>query len=162
MISIIVAYDNRQAIGCRNEMPWHLSDDLRRFKAITTGHTVIMGRNTWLSLPFRPLKNRRNIVISGTMPDTEGCEVVRSIDDALALVGPDEEAFVMGGASIYRQTIDKADRLLITRVFASHPEADTFFPEYDAGQWEEVEQSERLHDDTANLDYQYITLQRKA
>lgn len=161
MISIIVAYDNDRAIGLNNDMPWHLSDDLRRFKAITTGHTVIMGRNTWLSLPFRPLKNRRNIVISSTMPQTEGCEVARSIDEAFALIAPDEEAFIMGGAGIYRQTIDRADRLLLTRIFASHPEADTFFPDFDISEWEETGRSETHHDEASGLDYQYIELIRK-
>ena len=161
MITIIVAYDNIRAIGSHNDIPWHLTDDLRRFKAITTGHTVIMGRNTWLSLPFRPLKNRRNIVISSTMPHTEGCEVVRTIDEALELIAPNEEAFIMGGASIYRQTIERADRILLTHVFATHAEADTFFPDFDISQWEETDQSERFHDDSANLDFQYIELTRK-
>lgn len=161
MITIIVAYDTDRAIGQANDIPWHLSADLRRFKAITTGHTVIMGKNTWLSLPFRPLKNRRNIVVSSSMPVTDGCEVARDIDEALALIAPDEEAFVMGGASIYRQTIDRADKILLTLVLASHPDADTFFPQFDLSYWEETEVSEVMHDDTARLDFKYITLTRK-
>lgn len=160
MINIIVAFDNDRAIGCRNQIPWHLSTDLRRFKAITTGHTVIMGRNTWLSLPFKPLKGRRNIVVSSSMPATEKCEVVRSIDEALALLKPGEETFIMGGDSIYRQTINRADRLIVTHIFASHPEADTFFPEVDSAVWHAVETSERMHDDESGLDYQYVTYQR--
>lgn len=162
MISIIVAFDNDRAIGVRNDMPWHLSDDLRRFKAITTGHTVIMGRNTWLSLPFRPLKNRRNIVVSTSMPPTEGCEVVRNIEEAIALIAPDEEAFIMGGASIYRQTIDRADRLILTKIHASHPEADSFFPDFDTTVWHETDRSPMMHDDVSGLDYQYVTLERDA
>ncbi|MGM9805179.1 MAG: dihydrofolate reductase [Candidatus Aphodosoma sp.] len=160
MTNIIVAFDDDRAIGCRNGIPWHLSTDLRRFKEITTGHTVVMGSNTWRSLPSKPLKNRRNIVISASMPDTEGCEVARSIDEALALSGHDDEIFIIGGDSIYRQTLDRADRLIVTHVYASHPEADTFFPAIDSNIWHAVESSERMHDDVSGLDYRYITYER--
>lgn len=161
MISIIVAFDDDNAIGADNQIPWHLSADLRRFKATTTGHTVIMGRNTWLSLPFKPLKNRRNIVVSTSMSATEGCEVVGSIDAAFALLQPAEHAYIMGGASIYRQTIERADELIVTRVFGSHPGADTFFPDIEADRWVVAEQSDVMCDEDSGLNYQYITYTRK-
>lgn len=156
MISIIVAIDSKGAIGRCNDIPWHLSDDLKRFKTITMGHTVIMGKNTWDSLPFKPLKGRRNIVVSTTMSATEGCEVVRSIEEACHLVKSDEQAFIMGGARIYEQTIGIADQLIVTHVDLTVDDADRFFPKI-GKEWRAVEKSERLHDETSGLDYQYVT-----
>lgn len=156
MISIIVAIDNNGAIGRCNDIPWHLSDDLKRFKAITMGHTVIMGRNTWDSLPFKPLKGRRNIVVSSTMPATEGCEVVRNIEEAINIVAKEEQAFVMGGARIYEQTIDKADQLIVTHVKLTVEDADRFFPAM-GEEWKATEKSEVMHDEKSDLSYQYIT-----
>ena len=104
MLSIIVAIAENYAIGKDNQLLWHISDDLKRFKRLTSGHTVIMGRNTWLSLPRRPLPNRNNIVITDNPQDCfENCNMVDSIDAALAECQPGEECFIMGGASIYRQ-----------------------------------------------------------
>jgi len=156
MISIIVAIANKGAIGRHNDIPWHLSDDLKRFKAITMGHTVIMGKNTWDSLPFKPLKGRRNIVISKSMSETAGCEIVRNIDDAMKLVAADEQAFIMGGANIYEQTLCKADQLIVTHVDLTVDDADRFFPEI-GQEWKATEKSEKLHDDISGLDYQYVT-----
>lgn len=160
MLSIIVAIDNNNGIGKDNSMPWHLSDDLKRFKAITMGHTVIMGRNTWLSLPFKPLKGRRNIVISTNMPETEGCEIARSIAEAQKLIANEEQAFIMGGARIYQQTIDIADELIVTHIHKSFDGIDTFFPPIDTSKWTIKEQSELLFDENSQLEYQYITYQR--
>ena len=160
MLSIIVAIDNNNGIGKDNSMPWHLSDDLKRFKAITMGHTVIMGRNTWLSLPFKPLKGRRNIVISTNMPETEGCEIARSINEAIALIKNEEQAFIMGGARIYEQTINHADELIVTHIHKTFDGIDTHFPTIDPNQWEIKEQSEILFDENSQLEYQYITYQR--
>jgi len=159
MISIIVAIDNNGAIGRHNDIPWHLSDDLKRFKAITMGHTVIMGKNTWDSLPFKPLKGRRNIVISTTMPVTEGCEIVRTIEEAMTIVANDEQAFIMGGARIYEQTIDKADQLIVTHVDLSVDDADRFFPAI-GEEWKVAEKSEILHDEQSGLSYQYVTYRK--
>jgi dihydrofolate reductase len=143
MISIIVAVAENLAIGKDNRLLWHISDDLKRFKQLTSGHTVIMGRNTWLSLPKRPLPNRTNIVITDN-PDEcfEGCEMVDSIEAAIAKCPPDEESFVMGGASIYRQFMPLADKLYITRVKKAF-DGDTFFPEIDPENWKMTNQ-ERL------------------
>ena len=114
MISIIVAIAQNGVIGKDNQLLWHLSDDLKRFKALTTGHTVVMGRKTYDSLPFRPLKNRRNIIISRNMPEGEGYEVVRNIDTALVRATSDKESFIIGGEQIYRETVNEVDQLIVT------------------------------------------------
>ena len=161
MLSIIVAIDQNNGIGKDNSMPWHLSDDLRRFKAITMGHTVIMGRNTWLSLPFKPLKGRRNIVISTNMPETEGCEIARSIEEARNMVANEELAFIMGGARIYQQTIDIADELIVTHIHKAFDDIDTHFPKIDPQKWEVKEQTETLFDENSQLEYQYVTYRKR-
>jgi dihydrofolate reductase len=138
-ISIIVAIAENNAIGKDNQLLWHLSDDLKRFKRLTTGHAVIMGRNTYLSLPNGALPNRRNIVITDQPGETfEGCEMAHSIDEALQLAGDSDECFVMGGGMVYRQMMPVAGRLYLTKVQQSF-EADTFFPEIDFSEWEELE-----------------------
>jgi dihydrofolate reductase len=138
-ISVIVAIAENNAIGKDNQLLWHLSDDLKRFKRLTTGHTVIMGRNTYLSLPNGALPNRRNIVITDR-PDEifEGCEMARSIDEALELAGDTDECFVMGGGMVYQQMMPVAGRLYLTKVHQSF-DADTFFPEIDFSEWEALE-----------------------
>ena len=147
-ISIIVAIASNRAIGKDNRLLWHLSDDLKRFKKLTTGHTLIMGRNTFLSLPNGALPNRRHIVISDIAGESfEGCEMARSMEEAVELAGATGECFVIGGGMVYRQFLPVAGKLYLTRVHASF-EADTFFPEIDFSQWkalynEEVEAGER-------------------
>lgn len=131
-LSIIVAVDEKRAIGKDNQLLWHIPEDLKHFKELTTGHAVIMGENTYRSIG-RPLPNRTNIILSLT-PDfaPAGCVVVRSLDEALdaARQHETEEIFIIGGASIYKQFLPRVDRLYLTRVAGVH-EADTFFPEYD-------------------------------
>ena len=137
-ISIIVAIATNRAIGKDNRLLWHLSDDLKRFKKLTTGHTLIMGRNTFLSLPNGALPQRRHIVITDIEGETfEGCEMARSIEEAIELAGTREECFVIGGGMVYRQFLPLAGKLYLTRVHASF-EADTFFPEIDFSQWKAV------------------------
>lgn len=133
MISIIVAVADNGVIGDKNSLLWHISEDLRNFKRITTGHPVVMGRNTYLSLG-RPLPGRTNVVVSRTAARIEGCRVVRSLEEAFALFPADEEVFVIGGAQIYAQTIGMADRLYITRVEHDY-EGDTSFPVWNRSQW---------------------------
>ncbi len=137
-ISIIVAIAENNAIGRDNHLLWHLSDDLKRFKRLTTGHTVIMGRNTFHSLPDGALPNRRNIVITA-IPDEHfnNCEMAYSVEEALDLAGETDECFVMGGGMVYRQLLPVADRLYLTKVHASF-DADTFFPEIDYTDWKEI------------------------
>lgn len=161
MLTIIVATDRKGAIGRNNDIPWHLSDDLKRFKAITMGHTVIMGRNTWDSLPFKPLKGRRNIVISASMPESDKYDLAQNVDRAIAMASADGEAFIMGGARIYEQTIAYADKLLLTLVDRVFEDADRFFPTLNADEWTVAERSGMLHDDVSGLDYEYITYIRK-
>lgn len=134
-ISIIVAIASNNAIGKDNRLLWHLSDDLKRFKKLTTGHTLIMGRNTFLSLPKGALPNRRHIVISDVKEDQfVGCEMASSIGQALNLAGESEECFVIGGGMVYAQFLPVAGKLYLTQVHQSF-EADTFFPEIDFTQW---------------------------
>jgi len=147
-ISIIVAIGRNQAIGKDNRLLWQLSDDLKRFKKLTTGHTLIMGRNTFLSLPNGALPNRRHIVITDVEGEVfEGCEMAGSIDQAIELAGTSEECFVIGGGMVYAQFLPRAGKLYLTQVHASF-EADTFFPVIDFSQWkalatEEVEAGEK-------------------
>ena len=146
-ISIIVAIAENRAIGKDNKLLWHLSDDLKRFKKLTTGHALIMGRNTFLSLPNGALPNRRHIVISDKPGESfDRCEMAGSIEEAVQLAGSDEECFVIGGGMVYKQFLPIVGKLYLTRVHASF-DADTFFPEIDFSQWkvvlaEEVEAGE--------------------
>lgn len=138
-ISIIVAIAANHAIGKDNQLLWHLSDDLKRFKRLTSGHTVIMGRNTFLSLPKGALPNRRNIVITDQAGEQfEGCEMAYSIEEALERAGDEEECFIMGGGMVYRQMLPVAGRLYLTTVDHAF-DADTYFPEIDFTQWNQLE-----------------------
>ncbi len=137
MISIIVAVAENGIIGDKNTLLWHISEDLRRFKALTTGHPVVMGRKTFESLG-RPLPNRRNVVISRQELAIDGCEVVHSLDEALALFPSDEEVFIIGGAQIYAEALPIADRFYLTRVGHTY-EGDTRFPDWDAADWRLVD-----------------------
>lgn len=160
MISIIVAVAEKNAIGRNNDLLWHLSDDLVRFKRITSGHPVIMGRRTWESLPKRPLPNRRNIVISDIPGDRiEGAEVAFSIEDAVALCDPDVENFVIGGASVYRQFLPLCNRLYLTRVYEDY-EADVFFPEISEAEWKLVSSEEGPPDARNDFRYTYLIYDR--
>ena len=134
MISMIVAVDRNGVIGHANDLIWHISEDLRRFKAITTGHPVIMGRKTFESIG-RPLPGRTNVVISRNENfRPEGCLVVDSFEKAVAMFPPDEEAFVIGGAQVYAQALPIADRLYLTEIEADY-EGDTRFPDWDRSAW---------------------------
>jgi dihydrofolate reductase len=135
ILSLIVAIDRSGGIGKDNQLLWHLPADLKHFKSLTTGHTVIMGRKTHESIG-RALPNRRNIVLSrGQSTAPVGCEIMASLDEALSSCKGEQKAFVIGGAEIYRLAIDKADELYLTRV-DTLADADTFFPEFNAGEWE--------------------------
>ncbi|MDA3816177.1 MAG: dihydrofolate reductase [Prolixibacteraceae bacterium] len=159
-ISIIVAIAQNFAIGKNNDLLFHLPNDLKRFKEITTGKTLIMGRNTLLSLPKWPLPNRRHIVISDKIDDCfEGCEVVSSIDEAVDKVKDEKEAFVIGGGMVYRQFYPMAKKLYLTLVHEDF-DADVYFPDIDYNEWKE-EAREDHHDDKNGFDYSYINLVRK-
>jgi dihydrofolate reductase len=156
-ISIIVAIAENNAIGKDNQLLWHLSDDLKRFKEITSGHQVVMGRNTYLSLPFRPLKNRENIVITDDRSETfEGCTTVYSIEEAMAKCHSEKESFVIGGGSVYRQFLPVANKLYITRVHRDF-DADTFFPEIDENNWKLVNSEHHPADEKHEMPFTFLT-----
>ena len=162
-MSIIVAQAENRAIGLDGDMPWHLSGDLKRFKALTMGHPVVMGRRTWESLPKRPLAGRRNIVFSqseGFAP--EGAEVVRSINDLFALLRDcDDEVFIIGGGRIYNMLMPWVNRLYVTWVHREFPDADTFFPVIDLSEFTLVHQTERMTDEKIGLLFSYAEYDRK-
>ena len=160
-ISIIVAIANNHAIGKDNQLLWHLSEDLKRFKRITSGSTIIMGRNTYLSLPKRPLPKRTNVIISDIEDDYfEGAITVGSIEKALEYCSAEKEIFVIGGGSIYRQFMPLANKLYITKVHMDF-EADTFFPKIDDEVWDLIEESEVQVDENNSLEYSFLIYQRK-
>lgn len=154
-LSLIVAASENNVIGKDNGLIWHLSADLKRFKALTTGHSVIMGRKTFESIG-KPLPNRRNIIISASLSiPVAGCEIVPSIDAALELVGSEEEAFVIGGGSVYRALWEKADRLYLTRVQVN-VDGDTFIPEIQPSDWKEILRQEFSTDEKNEFNYSFI------
>jgi dihydrofolate reductase len=160
-ISIIVAIAENRAIGKDNKLLWHISEDLKRFKKITAGHVVLMGKKTYESLSVKPLPKRKNIVISD-MPgeQIEGCIMAYSIKDALSKLDEEKENFIIGGASIYKQFFSMANKLYITRVHATF-DADTFFPEISEKQWEIIETEQPKEKHPNGLRYSFVTYSRK-
>jgi dihydrofolate reductase len=160
-ISLIVAAATNNVIGRDGGLPWHLSEDLKRFKRLTTGKPIIMGRLTHESIGM-PLPDRRNIVISSREGlKIEGCEVVATPDAALALVAGAEEVMIIGGGKVYEQVLPTADRIYMTRVDAI-PDGDTFFPEINNEEWQVVEQEDISAGKSGELGYSFITLDRLA
>ncbi|MCD4772140.1 MAG: dihydrofolate reductase, partial [Bacteroidales bacterium] len=142
--------------GKDNKLLWHISEDLKRFKRITKGNKIIMGKNTYLSLPVRPLSNRENIVITDVQGEKfEGCTTVNSIDEALELCNEKEESFIIGGASIYKQFLDYANKFYLTRVNKDF-EADTFL-EVDFSDWKLVEEENIVDDPQNDFTYSFLT-----
>lgn len=161
MISIIVAIAKNYAIGKDNDLLWHLPDDLRRFKRLTSGQCVVMGKKTWESLPVRPLPGRKNIILTDNPEDCFDCShTAFSIDDALGKCAGTDEVFIIGGGSVYRQFMDVANRLYITWVDKDY-EADTFFPEIDPRIWKSTEEEGPFFDETNNFHYRYVTYLRR-
>jgi dihydrofolate reductase len=161
MISIIVAVSEDWGIGKDNELLWHISEDLKRFKRLTSGNTVIMGKKTWESLPRKPLPGRENIVLTDNPQESiENSVTAYSIDDALSKCRPDEEIFIIGGGSIYRQFMPVTDRLFITHVHKIAP-ADIYFPEIDLNIWEITEKEEFKTDGDKGIPYTYAVYVRK-
>lgn len=158
-ISLIVAMANNRVIGIDGQMPWHLSADLKKFKQITLGHPIVMGRKTHESIG-RPLPGRRNIIISRN-PDYKiaGCEVFSDIDHAIASCGECEELFVIGGAAFYETMLPKADLLYLTQIHKDFI-GDTYFPEIDFQQWQEIQRLDINDDDSVDFAYSFLTLER--
>jgi dihydrofolate reductase (EC 1.5.1.3) len=134
-LSLVVAMAKNRAIGYRNRLPWHIPEDLQRFKQLTTGHTIIMGRKTFESLPNGPLPHRTNVIITRSPRAISGCEVYDSLDEALWAHRDEEEVFVIGGASVYAQALPWANRLYLTLVDGIPAQADSFFPKIDLDRW---------------------------
>ena len=156
MLNIIVAISENNAIGKAGDLLCHMSDDLRHFKQLTTGHTVVMGSHTYLSLPRRPLPNRRNIVLtSRTDAAWEGAEVARSVEEVLAMTANEEQVFIIGGGVVYRQFLPMADRLFVTHIHHTWDDADTFFPAIDAAQWRCVSEDSHPADERNPYPYTF-------
>lgn len=161
MISIIVAVSEDWGIGKNNELLWNISEDLKRFKSLTTGNTIIMGKKTWESLPRRPLPGRRNIVLTdNTKEIIEGAVTCYSIEDAVSKCSREEEVFIIGGGSIYRQFMPVADKLYITHVRSKAP-ADIYFPVIDLNIWKVAEKEDFEVSETNPLAYSYVIYVRR-
>jgi dihydrofolate reductase len=157
-ISIVVAISENNAIGKDNKLLWYLPNDLKHFKQITTGHTIIMGRKTYESVG-KPLPNRRNIVITRQAIVIPGCEVVNSVEAALALCNDEAEVFIVGGAEIYKQSVHLTDRIYLTIVHRQF-EGDSFFPEISEEEWAETAREDYQPDEKNLIPYSFITLER--
>ena len=154
-ISIIVAMAENRAIGKDNQLLWHISDDLKRFKKITMGHPILMGRKTYESIG-RVLPGRENIIISRQEEfKVEGATVCHAPEDALNACNDAEEVFIIGGAEIYQMFLDRADRIYLSLIHQSYPDADTFFPDYNRDEFQEITYKEH------EGDYSVILLERK-
>ena len=162
MISIIAAVDRHMAIGYENKLLFWLPNDLKRFKALTTGNTIIMGRKTFESLPKGALPNRRNIVLS-TRPDTlcPGAEIFSSLEEALKHCEQDEQIYIIGGASVYRQALPLADALCLTEIDAEAPQADAYFPEVTPEIWQEKSRESHPADEKHPCPYAFVDYIRR-
>lgn len=159
-ISILVAIAQNNAIGCKNRLLWHLPDDLKRFKRLTTGHTIVMGMATYHSLPFKPLPDRKNVVMTRNQAaELPGCIVAHSVEDAMKHMDEDKENFIIGGAQIYKEFLPLSNKLILTVVHRDF-DADTFFPEIDFSQWKEIEREDKVDSCNLGFDYSYITYER--
>lgn len=157
-ITLIVAMDRKRGIGIANQLPWRLPEDLAHFKHTTIGHPIIMGRNTFDSIG-RPLPGRRNIVVTRNPAwQHEGVLTASTPDQARALAQDAEEAFIIGGAELFSQTITLADRMIVTEIDEEF-ECDTFFPAVDAASWQETGR-ETLHSAASGLDFDIVTYDR--
>ena len=161
MIAIIAAIDRNNALGFENKLLFYLPDDLKRFKALTTGHTVVMGRKTFDSLPKGALPNRRNIVLSrSTKLVLPGAEVYPSLEEALKHCDENEQVFIMGGASVYRQAMPLADKLFLTEIDAEAEQADVYFPPVDKTVWQETKRDAHHADDRHPYDFSFVDYER--
>lgn len=161
-ISMIVAVAENGVIGADNQLIWHLSDDLKNFKKITSGHFIIMGRKTYESIG-KPLPNRTNIILSRNASfGPEDCLVFATVEQALefAKSQAQEEIFIIGGEQVYRSLFDRADKLYLTRVFAN-PEGDAFFPTLHYDKWKIVSKTNYKKGDRNDFDFEILELERK-
>lgn len=158
-INIVVAIASNNAIGKENKLLWHLPNDLKHFKEVTSGRSIIMGRKTFDSIG-RPLPKRRNIIITRQSIEIPGCEVVSSLTEAIELCKSEDEVFIGGGAQIYEQALPITQKIYLTIVHQAF-EADTFFPQLDPSVWSETAREDHEADDRNPIPYSFITLERR-
>ncbi|MBS1527321.1 MAG: type II toxin-antitoxin system death-on-curing family toxin [Bacteroidetes bacterium] len=158
IVSAIVAIGENNAIGKNNQLLWHMPADLKHFKEITSGKSIIMGRKTFDSMG-KPLPKRRNIVVTRQDISIPGCEVVKSIDEGLALCAGEDEVFIGGGAEIYKQAMSKTDRIYLTIIHKAF-DADTFFPKINYAEWVQKHREDHDADERNPIPYSFITLER--
>lgn len=159
-LSLIVAMADNRAIGLNNRMPWHLSADLQKFRQITWGSPIIMGRKTFEAIG-RPLPGRANLIVSRNGAfRADGCETFASPEAALNRCADCEQAFVIGGATLYEALLPRADCLYLTQIHRTFP-GDTFFPVFVADDWQETAREDVTNDPSVDFAYSFITLQRK-
>lgn len=161
MITLIAAIAKNNAIGFQNKLLYWLPDDMKRFRALTTGHTIIMGRKTFESFPKGPLPNRRNVVLSRQDITIPGAEVFPSLEEALSSCQSDEDIFIIGGASVYAQAISFADRLCLTEVDDSPEDADAFFPNFSLEEWSAVNVASHDTDEKHIHAFRFVDYHRK-
>ncbi|MBR1626984.1 MAG: dihydrofolate reductase [Bacteroidales bacterium] len=160
--NIIVAVAENNAIGRNGDLLWHIHNDMLFFKNTTKGHPVVMGRKTWESLQVKPLPKRENIVVTTDKSFAfEDVKVLNSIDEVRNLPQYDNEVFIIGGGTIYKEFLSLCNRLYVTKVFAEYPDADTFFPQIDMNIWQIETESDIFTDEKSNLRYQFVTYKRK-
>jgi len=162
MICIFVAYSKNCVIGKSNDLPWYLPEDLKRFKELTSGHSVIMGKNTYNSIVNRlghALPNRRNIVISSSLAPGSDFELARSFEEALDMSQGDKKVFIIGGERVFKDALDAG---VVDRIYATEIDkvidGDVYFPQIDKSQWKEIENTRHQNDD---FKYSFVTLERK-
>ena len=160
MLTLIAATSTNNALGKDNQLVWHLPDDFKRFKNLTSGHYIIMGRKTFESFP-KPLPNRTHVIITRqkNYEVPEGCIVVPSLEKTIEVCPKNDEVFIIGGGEIYKQFIDIADKVELTRVH-TEVEADTFFPEIDSEKWKVVFEEHHSKDEKHAFDFTFITYMR--
>jgi dihydrofolate reductase len=161
MINIIAAVAQNLAIGYQNKLLYWLPNDLKRFKVLTTGHTIIMGRRTFESLPKGALPNRRNVVLTRSQITFPGAETFPTLQAALASCAPDEDIYIIGGASVYKEALPFADRLCLTEIQDTPVQADAFFPQFSKEEWAEVWSEEHQPDERHAQAYRFVDYEKK-
>ena len=162
-ITMIAAASENNALGKNNDLLWHLPDDFKRFKQLTTAHTIVMGRKTFESFP-KPLPDRKHIIVTRDQNysvNHENCWVVNSLEEAIEQIANDSLSFIIGGGEIYKQGEKFATQIELTRVHATFANADTFFPEIDEGVWKLVNEEYRPKDERHKYDFTYLTYVRR-
>ncbi len=162
MITLIAAVSNNLAIGYQNKLLYWLPDDMKRFRTLTTGHTIIMGRLTFESFPKGALPNRRNVVLTRSNIEIPGAEVFSSLDSALASCSSSEDIYIIGGASVYSQALPYADRLCLTEVDDTPENADAFFPSFNKEEWESTVVLEHGVDEKHSFPFRFVDYVRKS